>query len=124
MRCFICFFAATICNAAFAQDPTVPSSQILERLGREQPHSAVASPSAMIKERPTPPELKLKAVVMTDSDHGIALIEVDGRRIRIRLSRPDSKLDSIAIQGSTYHVQKFSARSVLLENNGQSLLVQ
>jgi len=71
-----------------------------------------------------PPVLKLKAIVMSDIDHGIAQIEVDGRRIRLRLSRPATNIDSVVIQGSTFHVQNFSARSVMLENHGQTLLVQ
>ena len=121
MRFMICAFIAVICNATFAQDPTVPSAQILERLGGEQA-SAVALPAT--QERQAPPVLKLKAIVMTDSDHGAALIEVEGRRIRLRLSRPEAGLDTAVIQGSTYRVQNFSARSVTLESNGQLLIGQ
>jgi hypothetical protein len=80
--------------------------------------------------------LKLKAMVMIDSDHGTALIEVDGRRVRLRLARPSSEqlavpessvaidLEGVVIQGSTYHVQRFSARSILLTDGSQNLLVQ
>lgn len=124
MRCLICFFAITVFNATFAQDPTVPSAQILERLGREQPTSLVALPSTPIQERKEPPLLKLKAIVMTDSDHGTALIEVDGRRVRLRLSRTEAGVDCLVVQGSPYRVQDFSARSVVLESQGQTLLVQ
>jgi hypothetical protein len=104
-----------------AQDPTVPSAQILERLGGEQPR-AVALPAT--QERQAPLELKLKAIVMSDSDHGTALIEVEGRRIRLRLSRLEAGLDPVVIQGSTYRVQNFSAHSVTLESNGQILIGQ
>lgn len=121
MRYLICFFIAFMCNPGFAQDPTVPSTQILERLGGEQV-STVASPAT--QERQTPPILKLKAMVMTDSDHGTALIEVEGRRIRLRLSRPEAGLDPVVIQGSTYRLKSFSAHSVTLESNGQLLIGQ
>ena len=124
MRLLICFIVAMNCNATFAQDPTVPSAQILERLGRGQPTSLVALPSTSIQERQTPPVLKLKAMVMTDSDHGTALIEVEGRRLRLRLSRTEREPDSLVVQGSTYRVQNFSARSVTLESHGQTLIVQ
>ncbi len=138
MRCFFIVIVATLCNVNSAQDPTVPSAKILERLGRGQPASVVASPSVSpsAQIQLPPPMLKLKAVVMTDSDHGVALIEVDSRRLRLRLSRPateqanaseastQASLDDVVIQGSTYHVQSFSARSILLSNSIQTLLVQ
>lgn len=136
MRTLICFLTLTLCNLTLGQDPTVPSSQILERL---QQHPATVGPSTSSppdQARSVPPSLKLKAVVMADSEHGIALIEVDGRRVRLRLSPattergaapksatpPDG--DGVVIQGSTYYVQSFSARSILLSNYSDTLLVQ
>ncbi len=137
MRSMISFLMVTLCNFSFAQDPTVPSAQILERLYRDQPAPIAALPSAspVVQERLSPPVLKLKAMVMTDSDHGTALIEVEGRRVRLRLARPTDQLaapepsasrvlDGVVIQGLTYHVQDFSARSVLLTNHSQTLLIQ
>ena len=138
MRSMISFLIVTLCNFSFAQDPTVPSDQILERLYRDQPGPVAALPttSPVAQDRLPPPVLKLKAMVMTDSDHGTALIEVEGRRVRLRLARPatdqlaapepsaPSVLDGVVIQGLTYHVQGFSARSVLLTNHSQTLLIQ
>ena len=138
MRYLICLFALLICDVTFAQDPTVPSAQILERLKLEKtaPVAALLSTEPAVREPLALPVLKLKAVVMTDRDHGTALIEVDGRRVRLRLSREATKqlstpessaeigLDGVVIQGSTYHVQTFSARSILLTNDSQTLLVQ
>lgn len=137
MRSMIFLLVVTLCNYSFAQDPTVPSAQILERLYRDQPAPIAALPSTspVVQERLSPPVLKLKAMVMTDSDHGTALIEVEGRRVRLRLSRPTDQLaapepsasrvlDGVVIQGLTYHVQDFSARSVLLTNHSQTLLIQ
>ncbi len=137
MKSMISFLVVTLCNYSFAQDPTVPSAQILERLYRDQPApiEALPSTSPVVQERLSPPVLKLKAMVMTDSDHGTALIEVEGRRVRLRLARPTDQLaapepsasrvlDGVVIQGLTYHVQDFSARSVLLTNHGQTLLIQ
>ena len=135
-----CILAVTLCHVTLAQDPTVPSAQILERLQREQPAPttpiAALPTSPLVQERLLPPVLKLKAMVMTDSDHGTALIEVDGRRVRLRLARPSSEqlavpessvaidLEGVVIQGSTYHVQSFSAGSILLTDRSQTLLVQ
>ncbi len=122
MRYAIFLSVITIGITGFAQDPTVPSAQILAKLGGESVTSSVLPASA--QERQSPPVLKLRALVMTDGDHGTALIEVEGRRIRLQLSRPEASSDRVTIQGSTYRVQEFSARSVLLESRGQTLLVQ
>ena len=138
MRFMISLLVVTLGNFSFAQDPTVPSAQILERIYRDQPAAIAALPSTspVVQERLSPPVLKLKAMVMIDSDHGTALIEVDGRRIRLRLARPandqlaapepsaPNAFDGVVIQGLTYHVQDFSARSVLLTNHSQTLLIQ
>ena len=138
MRCLICIFAVMFCDVTHAQDPTVPSAQILERLHHEQPTPVVTLPftNPFVQEQLALPVLKLKALVMADSDHGTALIEVEGRRVRLRLARlatdqlaaPEpsapSVLDGVVIQGLTYHVQGFSARSVLLTNHSQTLLIQ
>jgi hypothetical protein len=94
---------------------------IRERLGREQ---ATPDASPSLQERQAPPVLKLKAIVMTDSEHGTALIEVDGRRLRLRLARTETDLDYVMIQGSSYRLQSFSPRSVTLEYHGQLLIVQ
>jgi hypothetical protein len=134
MRILICFLAVILCDCVFAQDPTVPSAQILERLQAGQTTPAVTlHTSRPTAEERLPPVLKLKAMVMTDSDHGTALIEVDGRRVRVRLSRSTTDkseasseigIDGLVIQGSTYHVQSFSVRSILLTNHSQALSVQ
>ncbi len=83
-------------ESAYAQDPTVPSPQILERL--QQPSEPVAVPQALApmteKEEPLP-IVKLKAMVMRDPDNGIALVEMNGRRTRLRLSRvPTNRTES------------------------------
>lgn len=140
MRSLVCFFAIALFNAAIAQDPTVPSPQILERLGNGPSKSVATSTTELIQERAAPPVVKLKAVVMTDSDQGTAMIEVDGRRLLLRLSRtaaaqtaaqtaaPESSsqptTDGVVIQGSTYYVRSFSARSVVLSNDSQTLTAQ
>ena len=136
MRSLLSLLAVTVCSSGFAQDPTVPSAKMLERLHREPTPIAAVPISPLVQERWPPPVLKLKAMVMTDRDHGTALVEVDGRRIRLRLARtlkeqgaapespPPTEVDSVVIQGSSYSVQSFSARSIVLTNHNQLLLVQ
>jgi len=139
-------------KSAFAQDPTVPSPQILERL--QQPSEPIVMQRAMLplSEKAEPlPIVKLKAIVMRDPDNGIALVEMNGRRTRLRLSREstsrteadsvaqvtkevqeqaaateqkDDPLAGITIQGTTYFVESFSPRSILLNSRGQKLLIQ
>lgn len=137
MRTLLGLLALTFSNVTFAQDPTVPSAQILERLQQDRSSTIVAPPDSPPTQGKLPqPSLKLRAVVMSDSDHGAALIEVDGRRLRLRLSREAaeqfvasgssrlSDVDGVVIQDSTYHVLSFSSHSIVLSNGSQRFLVQ
>lgn len=158
--CFSCCAISLCVQVARAQDPTVPSQQILDRL--QQPSDPVAAQRTILpahEKAEPPPVIKLKAMVMRDPDNGIALIEFDGRRTRLRLSRssptkphatasattqgesseltpvvgkeqstaPEAKDEhpsGIVIHGTTYSVESFTPRSILLNSRGQKLLIQ
>ncbi len=123
---------ASNCGRAAAQDPTVPSPQILERL--KQPSEPVVSQRVVIPviEKAEPlPIIKLKAMVLNDPDNGMALVEINGQRTRLNLSRSSASTETasnlssgISIQGTTYFVESFSPRSILLNGRGQKLLIQ
>jgi hypothetical protein len=88
--------------AEVQSDPTLPSPRILEVLNRaaaeaaslnplpQQPLSGVAAALPLQPAAPTAPalpEIRLKAIVLADADHGTALLEVGGRRITLPLKR-------------------------------------
>ena len=115
-------------SACLGQDPTVPSQAIVEKLRKET--SATADQVAK-----TAPKMKLKAIVLIDRDHGVATIEADGQRIRVRLDRslasdlksatkPESFVEAVQIGGVQYTVEDFSARTIVLTDGMRRVLVQ
>jgi hypothetical protein len=134
MRSLLCWLMVLCGSSVCAQDPTVPSAQILERLHSDprEPPAPISLPRPAMQAEPAlPPVIKLRAMVLSDSDHGTALLDIDGRHVRLKLSRPvaghsaeTAGLDGVTIQGALYRVESFSARAIMLVSRGQTLLVQ
>ena len=115
-------------SACLGQDPTVPSQAIVEKLRKET--SATADQITK-----TAPKMKLKAIVLIDRDHGVATIEADGQRIRVRLDRslasdlklatkPEKLVEAVQIGGVQFTVEDFSARTIVLTDGMRRVLVQ
>lgn len=113
---------------SLGQDPTVPSQAIIDKLKKETSSTADQATTTALK-------MKLKAIVMIDRDHGVATIEADGQRFRIRLDRslssnlktatkPESVVEAVQIGGVQYTVEDFSARTIVLTDGMRRLLVQ
>jgi hypothetical protein len=117
---------------AMGQDPTVPSQAILEKLKKE--NSSVTNEVAR-----SSPKMKLKAIVMIDRDHGVATIEADGQRFRVRLERSSESelksrtvaapnatrvVEAVQIGGVQYTVEDFSTRTIVLTDGVRRVLVQ
>ena len=134
--CIVGLVVSTNNSGLYAQDPTKPSSQILERL-----HSGVPEAVATNTERRTMPTIKIKAIVMRDKDNGIALLDINGRKVRLNLERsalpqtlasdqiseavqPTSPLGGLEIEGVFYRVEEFTPHSILLNAQGHKLLVK
>lgn len=111
-------------------DPTMPSRTILERLRGDQP---TASPSAR---EPSAtgglPKIRLKGLVLSNSNRGTAIIEVDQRLIRLRLERPavnhsvapETAIHQLQIGGKEYRVVDFSEHSITLYDGSRHFVVQ
>ncbi len=113
---------------SLGQDPTVPSQSILDKLKKENSTATNEVTKAF-------PKMKLKAIVMIDRDHGVATIEVDGQRFRIRLdrslpnnlkslTRTENVVEAVQIGGVQYTVEDFSARTIVLTDGIRRFLVQ
>lgn len=114
-------------STAWAQDPTLPSKAILDRIKSEPMASTVVTAA----EPWVPAKLVLKAMVMRDVDHGTALIEAEGRMYRLTLDRsmlnvvqPSENNPGIQIGGNYYRVQDFAVRSVTLFDGLHRIQVQ
>ena len=110
-----------------AQDPTIPSPALLERLQ--------AAPLVVRSESRPLPAIKLKSLVMRDSDHGTAIVESDGSRFQLNLDRAQLRqtdgappeTDSrgrLQIGGVEYRVQDFYRRTIVLHDGVRRVLVQ
>ena len=118
------------------RDPTVPSQKILERLRSEAdlPTFSTAAAGVSQDEPPKLPDIIVKAIVLADRDHGVAMLECGGRKLTVRLSRdlltttPNGStagsLNGFAFHGQAFTVADFSARSLLLSTGGRTLLIQ
>lgn len=130
-------------TSAARRDPTAPSAEILERLNLATPMvdafagepAAPAPADEVAQVAPAFPEIILKGLVLSDSDHGTALLEAAGRRVTVRLSREPadaavlpaanaSRLSGFSIQGIEFYVLDFSDRSLLLQAADRTILVQ
>lgn len=147
MRCSLCWSlclaGVLVCSSSQAQeaapqspaarrDPTAPSAEILRRLAAAAPgvDGMLNSPSdpamadEIVEVVPAFPEPILKGIVMSDPDHGTALLEAGGRRVVVPLSRGASRLSGFCVQGIEFQVLDFSDRSLLLQAPDRPLLVQ
>ncbi|MBX3422191.1 MAG: hypothetical protein KF752_11610 [Pirellulaceae bacterium] len=111
-----------------AQDPTVPSDVILQRM-----RTAQAAGTRI--EMPSLPALRLKGLVMTDCDHGTAIVDAAGQRFVIVLDRSQLIQDSetglttsprmvLQLNGIDYHLQDFYARTIILHDGLRAISVQ
>ena len=117
------------------RDPTVPSQKILERLrsGTDLPTYSTAA-VGVSQDEPKLPDIIVKAIVLADRDHGVAMLECGGRKLTVRLSRDlltakpngsaGGSLNGFAFQGQTFTIADFSDRSLLLSTGGRTLLIQ
>lgn len=125
------------------RDPTAPSAEILKRLAAT---AAVTDAIALDASEPVPadatveaapafPELFLKGLVLSDRDHGTALLEAGSRRVTVRLSRDAldngtlpapsaARLSGFSVQGIEFRVLDFNDRSLLLQGADRTVLVQ
>jgi len=121
------------------RDPTAPSSKILERLGATLRNASAApvGDASRVKAAPAAkiPEIRLKAIVFSDVDHGTAILEVNGRTVTLKLSRPQGSNPAEAstrspsgfTQGGIYFtVEDFSEDSIKLRlsSDNSVLIVQ
>jgi hypothetical protein len=126
----IATFIPLVLFAFFAngQDPTVPSQEIASRMKGVQRQTETPVSDA-------PTILKLRAIVLLDLDHGMAIVECDGRRFRITLDRTSiaartananavSPLESIPVQGKKYFVEDFSSKAIALSDGNTTILIQ
>jgi hypothetical protein len=114
-------------GVSLGQDPTLPSPLLFERFKHEPPKTT-------IPETPKQVSIKLKALVMLDQNRGLATLESNGQRYRIRLNRAaivKNELgsvvrtnDDIQIEGVQYTVEDFSSRTIVLFDGQRRLLVQ
>ncbi len=110
---------------ARAEDPTVPSEELLKRLqlAGPPPQQAIttdAEPIAM-------PVLKLKALVLSPDSNGSALIEASGRSYFVRLQKRSAKekpkLEGFSTGEVDFTVEDYSASAVLLRAQPQNRLI-
>lgn len=112
----------------YAQDPTVPSAALLERL------NVSSDVSRLVETRPIP-VFKLRSMVMRDPNHGSAIIEAGKHRYRISLNRSllksadqeersDDWRNQVQIDGRQYRLQDFRPGVLVLHDGHRQILVQ
>lgn len=118
-------FMMTCMNTASGQDPTLPNAKLLERLKGEP--IATAQP-----EKRQASQIRLRALVLSSPDSGVAILEFDGQRIRLHLNRQaifptvgsSVATSEVQIAGTTFRVEDFSDRSIVLFDGQRRVLVQ
>ena len=133
---FICCVCCLLANLSTAQepdehrDPTVPSPEILQRLHQPSAEPLVEESAAAVPQTDIAPlpKILVKAIVLTDAHHGVAMLECAGQKLIVRLSRDlpqtDEMLQGFNAEGFTFHVADFSDRTLLLKTGNRTLLVQ
>ena len=94
---------------AFGQerrDPTLPSQAIQQRMATATPASS---------ETPSSP-MKVKAIVLSDHDHGTALLETASGTVKLRLRREPAY--EIMLDQLRYTLKDFNSSSITLERGG------
>lgn len=111
------------------RDPTAPSSRMLERIGASMRNTM--PPAAPAETRPREvttgvtqlPEIRIKAIVLSDDDNGSAILTANGRNVSVKLhrakSRPLSNGPARSQSGFTigsvmFTVEDFSENSIQL----------
>jgi hypothetical protein len=116
------------------RDPTLPSVKILERLQADLAAPAI-QPDAEAQSPSPPAEIDVKAIVLTDRDHGVAMLQCGEQKLMVRLSRRSPaatslpangsvRLDGFTIQGELFRVVDFSETSLILKSDRRTLVVQ
>lgn len=119
------------------RDPTVASQKILGRLESEPAPLTISSLAPTTTDvRPAAlPKIYVKAIVLSDPNHGVAMLQCADRKLTVRLSRdllvpashaiPNSaRLSGFAVEGQTFYVADFSDRSLLLRTGDGTMLIQ
>ena len=111
-------------------DPTAPSSRMLERISTTTRNTT--PPAAPLENRSREvippvathiPDIRIKAIVLSDDDHGSAILTANGRSVSVKLSRAKhptlangaSRSQSrFTLENVTFSVEDFSENSVQL----------
>ncbi len=112
------------------RDPTAPSSQMRERIGASMRNTAPSVAPAENRPREltpavaTPlPEIRIKAIVLSDDDNGSALLTANGRSVMLKLSRAKLRpaangasrsTSGFTIGNVTFSIEDFSENSIHL----------
>ena len=123
------------------RDPTAPSSRMLERIVASMRNN---SPYAQLSETNLPeavpvvapvPDIRLKAIILSDVDRGSAILSANGKSISLNLSRTQIRNQAsvlsnspigFTIEGVFFKVEDFSDHSILLRlsSDNSVLIVQ
>ncbi len=127
-----------------SRDPTAPSDKIMEKLApmlgevagsmgmapakSGKPAAAEGEEGGEEDEEVSKPALLLKAIVLSDKDHGMALIELGKRKVRLSLVRKaagaaptNERADTVTIDDIDYTVEDFSDHSLVLTSADKKL---
>ena len=113
------------------RDPTKPSEQMLERIRTSIRGPAVSEPVAKVPTKESTvsapaamPHFHLRAIVMSDADHGSVILKVDDKSITLKLDReqiqrfqdnlPPSQ-SGFTVGGVFYAIEDFTEHSILLK---------
>lgn len=111
-------------GSAQQPDPTIPSPQIASRMDTDDAEIALVDPANRnIIDRSAPFNLRLKAMVLRDSDNGTAIVELnDSQSYVVTLRRlQDSSIKSqIYLGGKKLDVIDFTDSMIVLRATGDT----
>lgn len=133
MRIASLIIVLTFAHPALSKDPTVPSAAILKRLNGHIPAVAPVAPAAPSVAAPAP-SIRLKAIVMNDRDHGIAIVVSGDQRFQLRLERKETyptsrpsdstaSLPGFQLHGVDYTLVDFYDRTIILTDSVKRIMV-
>ena len=125
-------------DASRDRDPTAPSSRMLERI--EASMRNTVSPAVPSETRPREattavsqlPEIRIKAIVLSDDDNGSAILTANGRNVSLKLHRAQSRPLSIGPSRSQsgftvgsvmFTVEDFSENSIQLRLSSDNSVI-
>ena len=101
-------------NVLYADDPTTPSSKLLERI-RPEPAVTTASVDSESENTRLLQQLKMKAMVLRDADNGTALVSLGKAQtytVRLRRMGRSTQATRLDIGSHRIAVQEFSSTSI------------